>query len=332
MTIPQTSGNYEYSQSAIRIITTALRVCQVIGDNETPDGAMLDDALDAFNAMIKGWQASGIHVWSEEEAILFPDANKAQYEIGTTSQDHACVFRTLVQTTLSAAAASGASTISVTSASGIVTGYYIGVQTTAGTNFWTTVNGAPSGTTVTLSTPLDASCVAGAIVFCYPTPLVRPLRLYSGRRYVYSSGIETSMIQMSRLDYANQPNKTTTGTFTAYFFDPQTGPSGGAYIYPQALLNFWPEPQDNTNGFRFTSQRPLQTLDNLSNLPDFPPEWIAALKWNLAVEIAPQYAVPAQQMQMIAQQATRWFTVAQAWDREPEGIRFGFAAQPAYRR
>lgn len=337
MAVLTTSGAYTFSQSAINIITPALRICQVIGDEDTPTGAMLEQGLDTLNAMVKGWQATGIHLWCEEECILFPQANQNSYELGVSSTDKACVFSTLAQTSLSSTAAASATTIVVSSASGIADGYTIGIQQDNGVTFWTTVNGAPSGTTVTLASGLTYQATSGAVVFCYPLPLPRPLRLYSGRRYVYVNSsnvtaIETPMTAMSRLDYANQPNKATTGVITQYFFDPQQNQNQTAYTSPLAVVHLWPTPQDNQSGFRFTAQRPIMDFSNLSNLPDFPAEWMVALKWNLALEMAPEYGVPQQQIGIIQERAARWYTVAQSWDREPEGIRFGVAMRPALRR
>jgi hypothetical protein len=327
-----TSGTYVWSQSAVTIISAALRIAQVIGEEETASGWQLEITLDAFNAMVKAWQASGIHLWCEEEAILFPQAGQIQYQIGATSTDNSCIFTQFVQNALSANAAQGTSSVTLNSAAGIASGYYIGIQLVSGANFWTQANGAPSGNTVPLLAALPSQAVAPAVVFAYPAPLIRPLRVYTGRRYTYSSRIDIPMLAMSRMDYANQPNKTTAGIINQYFFDPQTGPQANAYSSPTALVNLWPNPVDYSSGFRFTAQRPIQDLGNLSNLPDFPVEWNAALKWNLALEIAPQYGTPSEQIDIIAKQAQRWYQMASQWDREPEGIRFGVAMRPGLRR
>ena len=131
-----------------------------------------------MSAMCKGWQASGIHVWSEEECTLFLQTGQMLYSLGGSSTDHACLTSGYVQTALSADAAASATTISVDSVTGIANGYHIGIQVDAGTNFWTTVNGAPSGTTVTLTNAMPSQATQGAFVFSYGTPLMRPLRVY----------------------------------------------------------------------------------------------------------------------------------------------------------
>jgi hypothetical protein len=93
----------------------------------------------------------------------------------------------------------------------------------------------------------------------------------------------------------------------------------------------WPAPVDNTCAMRFVAQRPLQDIGGLSNILDFPAEWLAALRWNLAVEMAPEFDVPADRLQVLAGKAQEWFTRVSAWDKEPESIFFGFATEAAYR-
>lgn len=333
MAVLTTSGTYTYSASVVSLLTAALRLTQVVGANETPTGDQLENGMDAFSAMVKGWQASGIHVWCEEECILFPQAAQPLYQIGPASTDNCCLFNDLTQTTLTAQANAGATTITVASAASMQSSDTIGIQVSSGVNFWTTINGPPSGNTVTLASGLPASASAGSIVFDYAQALNRPLRVYGGRRYTYSSTIDTPMQMWARLDYQAQPNKYSSGTITAFFFDPQTaGKAGGAWTGQTALLNLWPNPADNTNGFRFTAQRPVQDLANLANLPDFPVEWNAALKWNLAMEIGPEFGVPTEQMTIINAQATKWFNMASSWDRESESFLFGVAWAPGYRR
>ena len=332
MAVLSTSGTYSYSASVIEILKAALRLAQIIGDTETPTGEQYQNTFDAFSAMVAGWSAAAIHVWCEEEMILFPQPGQTLYSLGTSSTDNACLFNSLIQTSLASNASSGASSLVLSNAAGIATGNTIGVQLDAGTNYWSAVTGV-SGSTVSISGTLPSQATSPAMVFAYATPLMRPLRMYSYRRYTLlnnvSSRYDVPMAIWSRLDYQMQPNKTTPGVITAAFFDPQQGE--GAYTSPLAQLNLWPAPADYTYAFRGTVQRPIQDLGSLASIPDFPVEWNAALKWNLAMEIGPQYGCPAEQLAIIDKQATRWYALAQSWDREPEPVRFGVAMQPGYR-
>ncbi len=325
-----TSGSTSYTQSAYDLICGALRLCSVIADDETPIPSSATNALSSLNAMVKGWQASGIHVWTQEEAILFLQPNQPQYSLGTGSTDSACLYTDLLETSLSASAGAAATSVTLASTTGIVSGTYVGVQLDAGTNFFTTATGPGVAGVVPLASPLPSAATSGALAFAYQTPLIRPLRAPAGRRYLLSTKIATPMIPLSRVDYDMLPNQYNPGTVTQYFFDPQTG--NNSYTNALALMNLWPMPADNTAALRFISQRPLQSFSTLANVPDFPDEWVAALKWNLAEEIALEFDVPADRLATIRDRAAFWFDLVKAWDREPESILFGVAFQPGYRR
>jgi hypothetical protein len=328
MALPVTSGTYNYTSSAYNIIAGSLRICNAIAEDENPTSMMASTALDAMNAMVKGWMASGIHVWAEEECVLFFNPLQTQYTMGAGSTDKVCLFNSLNQSTLSATASAGATSMSVVSSSKMAVGDSFGVQLDAGTNYWTTVT-AVSGTTITVAAGLPSQATSGAIVFDYGTPLMRPLRVMEGRRYQYASKLETPLILLSRFDYDYLPNKSNTGYVTQFYYDPQTG--NGAYSLANGLMNVWPTPQDNTFGMRFVAQRPLQDFATLANIPDFPAEWIAALKWNLVLEIGLEYGIPQEIWERAEKQAERWFMACKDWDHEPEPILFGFATQPGYR-
>lgn len=338
MAAPTTSGLYDYSPTVAKIITRSLRQCGVIAEDETPTSSQAATALDAMNAMVKAWQASGIHVWTEDECLLFLQPNQTQYQLGAGTPDRACLFRDYFQTTL-AITASGAGTITVAStsapvigAASLAIGDSIGIQLDAGTNYWTTVSNLV-GSVVTLgSGGIPTTATSGALVFAFAAPIPRPLRVPNGRRFVYASRQQTPLIVLARFDYDWLPNTlapTTTGVITQYFYDPHVG--DGVYASPMGFMSLWPTPGDNSSGMRFVAQRPLQHFASLANIADFPAEWTATLTWNLALELCPEYDVPAERVEVIAKQAGKYFGMASQWDREPEAVQFGVAVEPAYR-
>jgi len=323
-----TSGTYSYNQQVVTIVTGSLRLCGAIQENETPDASMLRDCMDALNALIKGWSVAQIHVWCEAECILFLQPLQNQYKLGTGSIDNACLFQDLTQTTLTATATMGATVLSVASSTGMLVGDNFGVQLDLGVIYWTTLTAVSTGS-VTLAYGVPSQATSGAICFDYTTKLVRPLRVPEGRRYLYSTQIETPLIALSRFDYDYLPNKYNTGTVTQFFYDPQQG--RGAYSTPIGLMNVWPTPSDDTAGVRFVAQHAIQDVTSLTNDVDFPVEWLAPLRWNLAVEIAPEFDVPGDRFDRLKAKADEWFLRVSAWDREPESVFFGYASQPGYR-
>lgn len=307
-----TSGTATFTQNRNQIINRAARLVGAIASGETPTANTTQDFSDALNAMVKSWQSSGIHLWTISEGVLFPQPNQAQYGLGGTTTDHATT--TFTQTTLSAGASSGATSISVASVTGIANGYSIGVVLASGSVFWTTVNGAPSGTTVTLTSGLSGAANSAAVVLAYQTAIDRPLRIVSSRRFNYASLIDTPMNPMlSRLDYRDLPNKLATGTPTQAFYDPQLG-TGQLYI--------WPLLTNATDAVKFTWYRQIQDFNAAANTPDFPQEWINTLTFNLAYTMAPEFGVPTAQYGMIKEQAAMSLDLAMGFDKEPESVMF----------
>lgn len=312
-----TSGTAVFNFNRNQIIITALRKIGAFQAGETPDAQTIQDCSDALNILVKALNATGLHIWTETEAILFLQPGQFQYTLGSGSTD-SCADTTYTATTLALAAASSATTISVASASGFITTYNVGVVLDSGSIFWTTQNGAASGTTITLNAGLTGAASAGNAVYVYQSNIIRPLRVVSGRRFAFNGSLETSMNPpMSRIDYRNQPNKSSTGTITQYFYDPR----GGANT--QGQISLWPAPVDVTSAFKFTWWRPIQDFTTSANIPDLPQEWIHALVWNLALEMAPEYDCPPNRYAMIEKRAAASVDNVSGFDREPESYMFG---------
>lgn len=311
-----TSGTATFNMGRDKICMMALRKIGAIASGETPDAQTIQDCSDQLNMMVKALNATGLHIWTETEATLFLKAGQVAYTLGPDTIDN-CADTSFTATALTNGAGSGATSITVTSATGFAANYYIGVVLDSGAIFWTTESGAVVGSTITLASGLSGTASAGNAVYVYQTDIIRPLRVVSGRRYQLSSGIDTQMIQMSRIDYRNQPNKTATGTPTQFFYDPR----GGANT--QGILYVWPAPSDATYAVKFTWWRPVQDFTTSANIPDLPQEWLDALVWNLALKMAPEYDCTANRYTIIKDQAASSLDNVMGWDREPESYLFG---------
>lgn len=322
-----TSGDYDFTLNAYQIITGALRLCGAIQTGETPAADEYDDCLKALNGMVTQWQASGIHVWCELDGTLFLQPDQIAYDIGQTSTDHCALSSAWVQTATTVAAAAGNATVTVSSVTGIASGNQIGLWLDSGAVFWTTVSGAPTGLVVPLTATVSGAAVAGAQVVSYASALVRPLRMPAARSYLYAAvdgqAIETPMSVMARLDYAQVPNKTTPGVTTQFFYDPQRGPLGRAYV--------WPAPSNAARAMKFTGQRPIQDFVSQANDADLPQEWTACLRFGLAREIALEYDVQEARFDRLSLMAAEKFAVCSMWDREPQSVYFGAEDYPAVR-
>lgn len=309
-----TSGTYTFSRNRDQLLTRALRLSGAIGSGDTPDSQTITDAAEALNGMVKHWQATGIHIWRTTEATIFLQANQVRYTLSSTSTDHAT--ESFTETTLSAAAADGASTISVTSATGIATTYNIGVQVDDGTIHWTTVNGAPSGTTVTLTAALDDSAASGSRVYVYQTKLVRPLKIISGRRYNFASAIDTPVNEFDRIEYQELPNKTSTGVVNGFYYDRRGGANSSGYLY------IWQPSTAIEDALKVTVARPIQDFSAAGDDADLPQECTEAIVWNLAANLAIEYDAPDAKLARLQDKATQYLGEIDWAERELMSIEF----------
>lgn len=301
-----------------QIIQSALRKIGTIDEDGTPTDAQYEDGIFMLNGMIKAWAASGIHVWTEQESILFMQPAQVEYQIGDSSPDHVAAWDDTTVTYLYSSALAGATTITVVDASEIVNGEKIGVVLDDYTTQWTTVNGAPVGNVITLTAALTGDTSANNPVFAYNTDLVRPMRVPAARRIAWDGLIETPITRMSRSTYMDLPNKYNLGTPNQYFYAP---------MLDKGLFYLWNAQVNNVYGIRFTAHAELLDVNYTNDTTDFPQEWIPALYWNLAQEMALDVGVSAPRWQIIQAQAAKWLDLAQSWDREPEPIYFGYSRE-----
>jgi hypothetical protein len=159
-----TSGSIDFAVNRDSIITEALEQLGVLGEGEAASAAQLTNVSRTLNMMIKAWQADGLNLFAVQRLYLFLQKLQKEYSLISTTSDH--FTSTFTETTTSATSSSGGSTITVTSITGISNGDNIGIQ--QGTDMqWTTVNGAPSGSTVTLTDTLDADVASGLLKHTY---------------------------------------------------------------------------------------------------------------------------------------------------------------------
>lgn len=328
-----TSGTVTFRTNRDQIINGALRLVGAI-DPENSSGPTTNQvtyAAEALNLMVKSWEAIGLQVWERKYGVIFPQQGQGIFVLGSPGPggDHACLSTPMgsgyVQTILTADASSGATTISVTSTSGLSTtgitatsitsGYNIGIQLGTGAIQWTTVNGAPSGTTVTLTAPLTADAVAGAYVYCYQTKLIRPLQILDAfiqqlsgdSNYPSLGGDQIPVRIISKDEYNRFGSKSSQGTPVQLAYDAQEN-SGNVYVYPTFLT------VSTLLFIEFT--KPIDDFTSATDDYDLPQEWGEALKFNLAYRIAPEYEVPKDKYGMIKEQALSLFEFVKSYDQE----------------
>lgn len=322
-----TSGTVIFSVNRSELINAALRTAGVIDPEVgTANASQLSFGGQALNLMLKSWEAYGLQLWQRRWAAIFPQLNQMVYILGSPGPagDHACISTPLgtgfVSTNLSTAALSGATSITVDSISttgtagvpsiSILTTWNIGIKLTNGTRFWTTVNGAPSGTTITLTNGLTFAADDNASVICYKTKLMRPLRVLDGfTRQV--GGNDVPHLLLSREQYNRFGMKSSSGTTIQTYYDPQAL-AGNFYVYPATL--------DVTQIIYIEFTKPIEDITGATDDFDMPQEWGETTKWGLALRMGFEYGTPKDKLSAIKTMADQTFALVDGYDQEPTSV------------
>ena len=140
----------------------------------------------------------------------------------------------------------------------------------------------------------------------------KPLKLIQAwlRNTTVTPNIDTPMQILSKQEYNILGSKASTGTANSVFLDPRVTTSIlYAYLTPEAYTA-------STYQMHLVVQRMMSDLNNSTDIPDFPTEWMQALVWGLADQLAIEYSVPANHRVEIAQRATAYKEQMASWDVE----------------
>lgn len=309
-----TSGVTTFSVTRADIINFALEDIKAYApDFETIPAAAIVRANKRLNMMIKAWQAAGVGLWLNLVVTLPLEAGAEYYSLGP-SGDHCS--SSMGETAIATAAVSGAFTIVVDDASAITTGQFIGIQLDDGTMQWTTVNGAPVGTTVTLTAALTDDVAVDNVVFTYTSKISRPIGIVEARCQDVN-GNDLKLTSISWDEYTSLPLKSSTGKVVQYCFKPDT---------VNSKLYVWPTGDTASDRIVMTVRTPVQDFVNTDDTPDFPIEWADALHYSLALRLVPAYDVSQKIAQDVAQLAAITLRDANDFDREQDvSIQFGVA-------
>jgi hypothetical protein len=305
------------SATAKDIVEAALRLIGEVDANQPIQAQETQDGLQALNFMVKSWQAQGLHLWTKTEGILFLDKGKASYELGP-SGDECTNSDEFINTGLTIAGIDTDTTINIDSSAGMSIGDTIGIRLDDGTRQWTTVSTIPNSTSVTIPSPgLTGAASIDNSVFTFTTLIPRPVRILQVRRDKIGTANEIEATQWSREEYFAQPNKSSEGTINNWYYSPQLA-DGKLYV--------WQTASDVDQVARFTYERPIDITDLTTDTPDFPAEWFRTLKYNLAVDIAPEYTIAQDRLDRITLKAQLLLDQSLGFDREPDAL----SMQPAF--
>jgi hypothetical protein len=297
------SNSYNFTVTRDDIIKTALLHIGVIGEGETPSANQVTEAALMLNMIVKLRAADGMPAWSLKRGYLLP--NNDISSMATTSHVVTYYDGTYVYID----AASGATTVTVAAIGTIANGDVIGIELDDGDMHWTTVNGAPSDTLVTLTAALPSAASDGNRVYAYTssTDLIqRPLRIIDAELLNTVSETTIPIEILSREDYFALNNRNTEGVVNGIYYEAGLGsgtadPTSSSTWY--GTFYFYPRFQDGNHLIQFTYHRPFQDFDAATDNPDFPQEFYLPLTLELASLLGPRYGVDIDERRSLAQEA-----------------------------
>lgn len=310
-----TSGTTTFNRTRDQIIRGAMRKVGAIAAGDIPSAALTNDFADQLNMMVKHWMATGLHIWTTAEAIMYTTRGQAAYQLGAGTNVVAYTVKTT--TTCTAAAVLNATVISMSSNYLMVGAGIIGFTLDDGTVQWTTISSFTT-TTVTIPTGLTDSMQAFNTIYLATSGIDRPLRIPAARRWDSISNEDIPMSALSRLDYQALPNKLQQGVCSQYWYDPRGGANSTGILYlwqtPSNVLN---------NNVKFTFYRPIQDFNTAADTPDLPVEWLNTLTFNLALQMCPEFGITGDVYTQVKEMAMFFLDEVKGWDREPESTYFG---------
>ena len=286
-----TSGTVVFSVDRDDIIEYALKHIGALGDGETPSATQYTEGAMLLNMLVKAKMSDGMPLWALKTGYILPTTGTSSIALGPTG-GHATLSYTT--TTASAAASSGATTISVASATGFADTYNIGIELSDDTLQWTTISGAPSGTTITLAAALTGNVLAGAQIYVYQTKLQRPLRIVDAYLHNVLGNTEHRINIVSYADYFALGSHGDASIPNQLYYDPQLV-NGVSYVYPRFLSG------DYCIQIRF--HRPFEDFNASTDTPDFPQEFYLPLMMSLASLLAPKNGVPLDERRTLKAEA-----------------------------
>jgi len=307
------------------LIKSALRAINALGVDGTPTSDQHQDALEILNLMLDSWSAEELLPFDYVQENFDLTAGKTNYTIGNATTaadaDGICASQTpnaggSQDLTLNGALAESGSVSMdvprhvVIASAGDDSGRTF---TITGTNTYgdsiteeitgpntTTVYGTKQFKTVTTVNVDDDTAGAITVGTDSVVDTRRPLMVVSA--FVRdSSGNDYPVYPSSREKYNTQTDKdatTTSGSEITQLYYDRTYPTGEIYIYKVPSASGFTMYIDMWQPFQQIGSDDIDTALNL------PGEYILALRWNLAAELAPEYGKEVREFVFLRAEST----------------------------
>ena len=305
-----TSGSVDFTVTRDNLINLAHQHIGVVGEGESATANQITEAALLLNMIVKARHTDGMPLWALKRGYILPLTDVSSMSVGSS---HAVT--TYVTTTLTADSAATDTTLTVDSITGISASDVIGVELDSDVMFWTTVSGAPSGTTVTLAAGVTTLASSGNRIYTYATSarITRPLKILQANVLTSADDITSPCGLITRQQYFDLTNRTSETGPSQLYYDPQlTG-----------VFYFWPRFSGGTEVLEIIYHRPYEDFDASGDNPDFPQHWYMALMLELAWLLGPKFGVPPEERKALFNEALMYIELARQADYESGSIYFG---------
>ena len=125
----------------------------------------------------------------------------------------------------------------------------------------------------------------------------KPLKVIQAWNKVLTSGVDIPMRILTKQEYNILGNKTTGGNPIQVYYQPKLA-YGELHVFPVPT-----NVEEAQNEVYIVYQRPFEDFVTSGDNPDFPQEWLDALKYGLAARLAPEYGIPSDQRMILIREA-----------------------------
>jgi hypothetical protein len=307
-----TSGTYTFGSTATaEFITDAYERCGIFPDLLTAQ--QINSAQRSLNLLLSEWINKGLNLWTVKQGMLALEANKAAYDLPSTTSDvREATIRTserpLGGTAYSSAGGTAANAFdgdTDTACTQTAPNGYISYDYGDGNDYLIAMVGVQSNATLTYTLVFEYSAddaawdnAYSAAAQSYPIgeTVWAVIPVPTGARYfrVRETGGATLNVQelyfnttlndlpitrLSRAEYISIPNKNQTGRPSSFYVDRQISP----------ILYIWPVPTAQYNNLFYTRVETIQDIGQLTNMADIPQRFYEALCAGLASKLALKY-------------------------------------------
>lgn len=284
-----TSGTYNFPSTVTRndFFDYALRKIGVKKRGMTLNAGEISDCGFALNLILQQWRersdgAPSIKMWLRKRIRIFLETDK---DIYSTTDDHIVAEDDLTTTAMRVAGIATDTIIECDSTTGMTAADVAGVVLDDGTIHWTTIASITDTDTFVINDALPSGSAIDKAIYTYTNKAQPPVNILT-KNLKYSTGTETPLDDMELIDYDNIFDKTVTGQIAAFYYERQIN-EGVFYTDVKS--------DNDLDQIRLTVHYPIQDIGAAGDNVDLPAQWLRALGWMLAIEMAPEYGVPISQ-------------------------------------